>query len=105
MEKKKRGGESIERMLKNAYRSQPVPEPSEQWHLGVMRAVRGQGRILSLAPVQIESRVAWHAAYVAIAAAIIMAILGLWTLPSDARLASQFQGEGTASAWLLHVGD
>ncbi len=103
--KKRHGAETIEQRLKAAYRGQSVPEPSEQWHRRVMQAVREQGGILVPAPVRIENRVAWHAAYLAIAAAVIMTILGYWTLPSDARLAWQFQREGTASAWLLHLGD
>jgi hypothetical protein len=105
MRKKRHGEESIERLLATAYRNQPSPEPSELWHQRVMQAVRGQGSVLSIIPTRPEMRIVWRAACVAVAAAIIMAVLGFWILPSDARLAWQFQREGAVSAWLLQMGD
>jgi hypothetical protein len=105
MRKKTRGEESIEQTLAAAYRSQPAPEPSERWHQQVMQAVRAQGGVISVVPIRLESRIVWRAACVAAAAAVIMAILGFWVMPSDARLAWQFQREGVVSAWLLQIGE
>jgi hypothetical protein len=106
MKEKRHSEESIEQALAAAYRGQPAPEPSEQWHQRVMQAVRVQGGVLSVMPIRlVESRIVWRAACVAAAAAVIMAILGFWVMPSDARLAWQFQREGVASAWLLQVGE
>ena len=103
--KKRHGEESIVQALATAYRNQSGPEPTEQWHQRAMQAVRAQRNILSIIPIRPESKIVWRAACVAAAAAIIMAVLGYWTLPSDARLAWQFQREGVASAWLLQMGD
>ena len=105
MKEKRHNGEWIDRTLADAFRSRPVPEPSEQWHQRVMQAVRAQRGIISIIPVRPESRIAWRAACVAAAAAVIMAILGFWVIPSNDRLAWQFQREGVVSAWLLQIGE
>jgi hypothetical protein len=105
MRKKRHTEESMERMLAAAYRDQPVPEPSEQWHQKVMQAVRAEGGVISMVRSRPEAQIIWRAAWVAAAAAVIMTILGFWMMPSDARLAWQFQQEGAVSAWLLQVGE
>jgi hypothetical protein len=103
--KKRHDAGAVERMLAATYRSRTPPEPSEQWHQGVMRAIRAQGAVPSILPLQLESRMFWRAAAVAAAVAAILAISSFWTLPSDARLALQSQQEDAVSAWLLQIGD
>lgn len=105
MKKERHNEESIEQMLATAYRGQLAPEPSERWQQRVMQAIRTQGSVISIVPIWPGSRIVWRVACVAAAAAIIIAVLGFWMLPSDARLAWQFQREGVVSAWLLQMGD
>jgi hypothetical protein len=105
MKKNRYDEEPTERNLASAYLRQPVPEPSERWHRNVMQAVRSQGNTLSIAPLRLETRMAWRAACVAAAAAAIMTILGSRVIPSNAALAWQFQHENEASAWILELGE
>ena len=97
--------ERIERALAEAWRVRSVPEPSDVWHQKVVQAIRAEPRVAQVVPFVMQIRLAWRAACVTAAAAIIVAAVGYWVMPSDARLAWQLQRDGIWSEWVLQTGE
>lgn len=102
---KKNKGEHIERVLAEAYRRRPVPEPGELWHERVMQAIRAEPVSVQVIRLGAEARTAWRVAGLATAAAVVMAWVGISTVPSGARLAWELQQDGPVSGWALQTGE
>jgi hypothetical protein len=95
----------IEQILAEACQRGPLPEPSERWHEKVMEAIRTERAGPQILRFRAEARMAWRGALAAAAAAVIVAAVGLWARPSDARLAWELQQDSTLSAWALQTGE
>jgi len=97
--------ERIERALAGAWKAWSVLEPSEAWHEEVMLAIRAEPCLPQVVPLITQVRLAWRAACVTAAAAIVVAVVGYWIMPSDAQLAGQLQRDGIWSQWILQTGE
>ena len=95
----------VERMLAEAYRRRQVPEPSDPWREKVMQAIRAEPGGPQVIRLRAEARIAWWGALATAAAAVLVAAVGLWVMPSDARLAWEFQQDGARTAWVLQTGE
>ena len=72
MNQDKDSDQPIERTLGEAWRQQPVPEPSEAWHEQVMAAIAAEPAGPHIVKVAIQTGLAWRAACVTAAAAVIV---------------------------------
>ena len=97
--------ERIERALVKAWRGQPVREPSDAWQNEVMQAIRAEPCRPQVIPLVAQVRLAWRAACVTAAAAVIVAVVGYRIMPSDAQLVGQLQRDGIWSVWVLQSGE
>ena len=95
----------VERMLAGAYRRRQVPEPSGLWCEKVMQAIRAEQGGPQVVRLRVEARIAWRGALATVAAAVIVAAVGLWVMPSDAQLAWDLQQDSVLSAWVLQTGE
>jgi len=95
----------VERMLAQAYQRWQVLEPSELWHEKVVKAIRAERASPQVIRFRAEARIAWRGALATAAAAVLVAAVGLWIMPSDAQLAWEFQQDGALSAWALQTGE
>ena len=95
----------VERALAEQWRTWSVPEPSAAWHKEVMRAIRAEPGIPRVVSLAVQVRLAWRAACVTAAAALVVAVVGYWIMPSDAQLAGQLARDGIWSQWALQTGE
>lgn len=106
MDRNKDNINRLEQAMAETWREQSTPEPSEAWHASVMAAIAVEKPIgPRILPATIQIGLAWRAACVTAAAAIVVTAVGLWITPSDARLAWQLQRDGAGSEWALLMGD
>jgi len=95
----------VERMLAEAYQNRLVPEPSDLWHEKVMQAIRAEPSVPQVVALRVQAGIAWRAALVTAAAAVIVTAVELWVMPSDTRLAWELQRDGVLSEWVLQTGE
>ena len=95
----------VEQMLAAAWRQRPTLEPSAAWCAKVMQAIRAEPGGPQAVRFRVEAGMAWRGALVTAAAAVLVAAVGLWLLPSDAQLARDFQQDSALSAWVLRTGE
>ncbi len=93
----------LEEATAEAYRRQPVLKPSGTWYQTVMQRVHREAVVPRVVHLHVDAQVAWRAACIAGAVAVIVAAVTMNLVPSRAQLVWQLQQDGTVSGWALRV--
>lgn len=96
--------DGAERMLRDAYLSQPVVLPREEWVRSVMARVRQEPRPERLVAPMSEL-VAWRMGWVAAAAALIFAVLNFTSMPSKDLLTWDLYKGGAMAQLSVRLGE
>ena len=94
----------IEQALRETYRRQSLPSPGIAWYQTVMEQVR-QESLAGIIPFPPAEIVAWRVAWAAAAAAILIAVCGLATMPTDAQVVWDLHHLTSPYEWSLAMGE
>jgi len=70
-----------------------------------MQAIRAERDGPQVIRLRAEARTAWRLALATAVAAVIVAAVGIWVLPSDGQLAWEIEQNGALSAWAWQAGE
>ena len=94
----------MEQALRKAYHRQSLPAPGAAWYAAVMQQVR-QESLAGIIPFPPAELVAWRFAWVAAAAAILIAVCGFATMPTDAQIVWDLHHLTSPYEWSLAMGE
>jgi len=94
----------MEQALREAYHRQFLPSPGAVWYQTVMEQVRRESLAGSI-PFLPAELVAWRFAWAAAAAAILIAICGFATMPTDAQIVWDLHHLASPYEWSLAMGE
>ena len=93
-----------EQALREAYRRQSLPSPGAVWYHAVMDQVR-QESLVGIMPLPPAELVAWRVAWAVAAAAILTAVYGFATMPTDAQIVWDLHHLASPYEWSLAMGE
>ena len=93
-----------EQALREAYRRQSLPSPGVVWRQRVMEQVL-QESWTGIIPFPPAELVVWRVAWAAAAAAILIAVCGFATMPTDAQIVWDLRHLASPYEWSLAMGE
>jgi hypothetical protein len=93
-----------EQALREAYRRQSLPSPGAAWYQAVMKQLR-QESLAGIIPFPPAELVAWRVAWAAAAAALLIAVCGFATMPTDAQIVWDMHHLASPYEWSLAMGE
>jgi hypothetical protein len=95
----------LERMIRDAYRTQPASTPREEWIQSVMSRVRQEQAPGCNGSAPVLELMAWRSGWVVAVAASIFAVLSLTAMPTRDRLMWDLYKGGAMAQLSVRMGE